>query len=289
MQLAPRMLAHRAVRRARRWRARGPARRLGESENPALRAVGLALSDAFFGEPGPEARRWYDRIEARRRDLLASDAPIAVVDYGAGSSTERRTASEMRAGKRFETTVADVCRASKPADWARFLASLVLRLRPRSCLELGTCVGISASYLAAALRMAGDGGRLVTLEGSPGTAKLAGETLAGLGLTEASVTVGPFHETYRPALAAARPVDFLFNDGHHDHDALLGYFEESLEFLADDAVVAFDDISWSPGMRRAWNRIERDERVAATVDLRSIGIAVLSRGAARGARISIPL
>ena len=42
---------------------------------------------------------------------------------------------------------------------------LVRELRPHSCLELGTGVGVSAGYQAAAMELNGVG-RLLTLDGS---------------------------------------------------------------------------------------------------------------------------
>ena len=79
-----------------------------------------------------------------------------------------------------------------------------------------------------------------------------------------------------PVLGEHAPIDFFFNDGHHDHDAVLEYFEKSLPFLASDAVMVFDDISWSDGMRQAWKEIVADPRIRFSLDLRSIGVVVIS-------------
>lgn len=168
------------------------------------------------------------------------------------------------------------------------LFRMIRHLRPVSCLELGTCVGISASYQASALKLNGSG-QLITLEGSPEIAKLARETLAQLELTNATVVTGPFYQTLPGALESAAPIDFLFNDGHHDHDALLAYFTQALPHLAKEAVIVFDDISWSSGMRQAWREIEDDSRVAATVDLGIIGIALISEDRSGTRHYTVPL
>ncbi len=147
-------------------------------------------------------------------------------------------------------------------------------LKPNSSVELGSLVGISASYQAAALQLNGKG-RLVTLEGSPESARIAAETLEQLGITTAKVIPGPFHQTLGKTLESARPVDYLFNDGHHDREAVLRYFHQSLPFLADHAVMLFDDITWSPGMMSAWIEIQKHPRVRTAISLRTIGIAVI--------------
>lgn len=276
-------LARTPLRVLRQVRARPPARRLAAHPDPAMQAIGRALVATLDGRLSPTEHEAARRIEARRTALLRSDQRIPKVDYGAGTAADRRTAAEMQGGVASVERVADVCRASKPAFWAAFLLALVRETGPTSCVELGTCVGISAAYQAAAL---GPGAALWTLEGSPEIARLARETLADF--PDARVVVGPFDETLASVLAEAAPVDLFFNDGHHDEHAVLRYFEAALPHLAPGAVVAFDDIGWSPGMRRAWNAIERHERVAGAIDLETMGIVVVGPGGP-GAVVRIPL
>lgn len=270
------------------WKARPGVREVALSDHPVVAAVGRALDGTLRGSHTEEEAQVIARIEARRAELLQSPGTISVLDYGAGRAGEQRSAEQMRQGVEVERPVRQIAGASKPAFWADTLFRLVRQLRPTSCLEMGTCVGISAAYQAAALRLNGSG-KLVTLEGSPAIARIAGETLAGLGLTDVTIVTGPFHQTLAGALADGAPVDFLFNDGHHDRDAVLAYFAESLPYLAPDAVVVFDDISWSDGMRDAWRQIESHPRVAATVDLRGIGIAVLGDAGPKRQQFTIPL
>jgi predicted O-methyltransferase YrrM len=194
----------------------------------------------------------------------------------------------MDEGVRSTVQVADIATASKPAFWALVLFKIIRKLSPRSCVELGSCVGISAAYQASALRLNGQG-TLVTLEGSPEIAAIARETLEGFDLGNASVVTGPFHRTLREVLERAGAVDFFFNDGHHDHDAVMRYFNEAMPHLADGAVMVFDDISWSAGMRRAWAEIEDDDRVAASIDLHTVGMALLRKDAAAKVKFRIPL
>lgn len=70
---------------------------------------------------------------------------------------------------------------------------MVRNLKPTSALELGSCVSISAAYQATAMKQNGIG-KLITLEGSPGTAQVAEETLSSIGLENASVVVGRLPE-----------------------------------------------------------------------------------------------
>lgn len=194
----------------------------------------------------------------------------------------------MNSGVHSTALVSRITAVSKPPFWATVLFKLVRKLEPVSCVELGSCVGISASYQASALKINGKG-LIVTLEGSDEIANLAKETFVSLGIENASVVTGPFHKTLDGVLEASRPIDFFFNDGHHDHDAVLNYFNQAMPYLSDAAVIVFDDISWSPGMRKAWTEIENDERVAASIDLGPIGIALVDKSMNTKERYMIPL
>lgn len=274
--------------RFRRYKTKSALTQLTSHESPKLKAIGDALYESLTHAISAEEQELITLIEQRRSFLLSSDKEIAVIDYGAGSSSSNRTKEEMEKGVQSTALVANICKASKPAFWATFLFKLIRKLEPSSCVELGSCVGISASYQASALKI-NEKGKLLTLEGSPEIAKIANETLESLNLQNASVVTGPFHETLKGVLESSKPIDFFFNDGHHDHDAVILYFNEALPNLSNEAVVVFDDISWSPGMRKAWIEIEDDKRVTASIDLQTIGIALVGNNLAAKEKFRIPL
>jgi predicted O-methyltransferase YrrM len=155
-------------------------------------------------------------------------------------------------------------------------------------VELGSCVGISASYITAALNINGKG-ELLSLEGSPEIAKIGKETLENLNLQRGSIIMGPFHETLKGVMKCSKPIDFFFNDGHHDHDAVIQYLNESLHNLSEEEIMVFDDISWSPGMRKSGAEIENDARVSTSIDLQTIGIALLGKNLTTKEKFRIPL
>ena len=102
-------------------------------------------------------------------------------------------------------------------------------------------------------------------------------TLAELGLSHrAAVRQGTFADTLGAAVGELAPLDWAFVDGHHAEEPTLAYTETILPALSSEAIVVFDDINWTPGMRRAWARIQADERFNMTVDLRSVGLAVVT-------------
>ena len=265
-----------------RVRARGLA-----AAGPVERLLGEALSGTLKNRTTPEEARAIASIESLRRRTLLSREELEVVDFGAGAQTDSLTQEEMRSGRKESRVIAEVCRsASKPRFWALFLFRMIRALRPVKCLELGTSLGFSASYQAAALQMNGSG-ELVSLEGDGSLAKIAAGNFIALGLDNARVVVGRFEDTLPAALEAMKPVDYVFIDGHHEEKATLNYFEILYPFLADGAVVVFDDISWTPGMKRAWNTIAADQRVSFCLDLHTIGVAVIGEEKAFRPRVDI--
>jgi predicted O-methyltransferase YrrM len=145
---------------------------------------------------------------------------------------------------------------------------------------MGTSVGISAAYQAAGLELNG-WGRLMTLEGAPEIAALARRNLSELGLERIEVREGRFQDILGDAAREHGPLEFVFVDGHHDGEATVGYFGQLKPQLAPGATVIFDDIDWSPGMRRAWREISADDSVAVSADLGEIGIVSIDAGTPR--------
>jgi len=272
----------------RKYKAMSALTQLTSHKYTKLKAVGDALHELLTNTISDDEKKWVALIEQRRSFLLNSDKQIVYIDYGAGSSSSNLEKEEMEKGVQSMTLVSNITKASKPPFWAAFLFKLIRKLEPASCVELGSCVGISAAYQAAALDLNGEGS-LLTLEGSPEIAEIANETLEGLSLQNVSIVTGPFHETLKGVLESAAPIDFFFNDGHHDHDAVIQYFNDALPYLSDDAIVVFDDISWSSGMRKAWAEIEEHQRVAASIKFRTIGIALVGNKVKAKERFRIPL
>ena len=220
----------------------------------------------------PAEQEWIERIEAIRERLAGSEERVSFVDYGAGTPDAGLSRDVMRAGRRRDMTIGEICRvASKRRAAATFLFRLVRLTRPRSCLELGTSVGISAAYQAAALHLNGVG-RLVTLEGAAAVAAIAAATLAELGLADVEIVTGRFEDTLAGVIEGASPFDYVFLDGHHDEEATIGYVRRLFPAVTAGGLLVLDDIRWSEGMQRAWHTVQGEPQVAGSVDLGDMGV-----------------
>ncbi|MTV26356.1 class I SAM-dependent methyltransferase [Nitriliruptoraceae bacterium ZYF776] len=202
----------------------------------------------------PAARRWADRIETERARLAASRDEIA-------------------GGRGTVATVGEVTRrASAPRHQGLVLHALARHLTATAVLELGTCVGISGAYLAAALDPAR--ARLRSLEGHADRARVAADTWDRLGLHHAEVTAGRFHRTLDDALADG-PYDLVHVDGDHDGEATLDHVRRIAAASRPGALLVLDDIDWSAGMRRAWQQLRTEFAGSATSDLGRVGCLLL--------------
>jgi predicted O-methyltransferase YrrM len=256
--------------------------RITESISHSVRA---ALKRALT----PEEKRWIDRIEFLRTEINASTKYLTRTDYGAGSPDSNWTQDKMRAGVEVADTLGHISQvSSKSSFWCCLLFKLIRTVHPTSCIEMGTNVGISAAYQAAALRLNGHG-TLATIEGAAPLADIAKSNFQQLGLDTVEVVVGRFQDALPDLLKNRGPVDYVFVDGHHDEQATMAYFEQIFPFLAEAALVVFDDITWSEGMKRAWNTIAYDKRVSVAVDLGPVGLCVIDNSIAGRRYFSIPV
>lgn len=245
--------------------------------DPEARRLLAVLARTLRDDFTAEERGWFARAEALRTALSLSTEPVQLIDYGAGSPDSTRTAEEMRRGVAFSATVGEICRrASKSPFWTRLLFALVRDYQPRNGIELGTCLGVSAAYQGAALALGPQPASLVTMEGAAELAVRAQRNLDELGLGSfVRVVTGRFDQTLPPLLTDPRHIDYAFIDGHHDGQATIDYFSALKPRLAPGAVLVFDDIAWSPGMKRAWQTICADSCFAVTLDLHTVGIGVI--------------
>jgi len=253
--------------------ARRRTRRRLAGHGPAATAIAGALEALSNGPVSP----WFEKIEARRRELAGREDSIP--RWGRPWLPNREDlVPESDPRTEEPIPVATAVAASKGAEWCRVLFELARRLRPRYVVEMGTNVGISGSYLAAGLEEAG-AGALVTLEGSPHKAAIAREGFEVLGLSgRVEVVVGDFGDTVDGVLARLGDgIDLAFIDGFHQREATLAYHEGFVR-VAERAVLAYDDIRWSSGMAEAWRRIRSDDRVATSVDAQTLGFVEIPRG-----------
>ena len=243
--------------------------------DPNLEIVRNAIISIIKNRLSDDELLWIKKIENLRNDLNASTTEIEFIDYGAGSSDIELTTNEMYEGRSSTEVISNLYRVSIPPKWGLLMLKIIKNFKPTVLLELGTCLGISSSYQASALEM-NKKGYLTTIEGDPTLASRAKENFEKLGLKRVFSEIGRFQDVLERILNNLKQVNFAFIDGHHDEHATLNYFRIILPYLSENAILIFDDIEWSSGMKRAWNALKKDQHIKFTINLFDMGICVIS-------------
>ncbi|MEJ2086669.1 MAG: class I SAM-dependent methyltransferase [Acidobacteriota bacterium] len=252
---------------------------------PVLAALAATLR---FRMSAPE-RTWIRRIEALRRQLLASDRIIERRFFGLPAEGSPEPAGLLQEGVVVSEPIATTCRrASRQYFWCLFLFRLVRELEPTIAIELGTSLGISAAYQGSALEL-NQQGRLMTLEGDATLAKLSAGHLAELGLTRALVVPGLFEATLERVLEDNRPIDFSFVDAGKRYGDMNRALATLKPYLVPGAVVVIDDIHWSAELAASWHTVRHDPAVQTSIDLEAMGVLIIDPGAEDSTHIELPI
>jgi predicted O-methyltransferase YrrM len=211
------------------------------------------------------AKNDYSDIEKLRLSLLKDDRWIHITDLGAGSILNKNTKKQVRVLAK---------NALKSASLAQLIYRLAANIKPRTIIELGTCLGITTAYLAKAAPEA----KVITIEGCPETAALARENLDTLHVQNTELLTGNFDDLLPNILNNIEALDFVYVDGNHRKDATLNYFEWCLPKLSQNSIMIFDDIYWSKGMKEAWAQIKAHPEVSVSIDLFWIGLVFVRKG-----------
>ena len=216
----------------------------------------------FVQEVLEDDRMYYafPSITARRKALLDDNTRLPITnDYGAGSlvnQARQRKVSEL------------VRTAGISPRLGKLLFRLVRWWQPSNMLELGTSLGLSAMYQAAAAPSV----PFHTVEGNPATARFAERQLQLTGLPHVYLHHQSFSTFLTQWFAQHPRLDYLFLDGDHTLEGTLQYLHQSLPYMHDRTLVVLADIHWSAEMEQAWEAARTLEGVTVSIDLFEVGL-----------------
>lgn len=206
-------------------------------------------------------------FEELRQGALQDDRTVRVTDLGAGSK-------RMKGNERKIAVIARNAIASERQ--CRVLSKLAAHMRSKNILELGTSLGITSLYLSRSTEDA----QVHTIEGCQEIARIARNNFERMHADNIQLNQGAFIERVPHVLKAMDKLDLLLIDGHHAERPTLEYFELCLPKMHVNSVAVIDDIHWSRGMERAWERIKLHPRSVVTVDLYRFGLVFFREGQA---------
>ena len=207
-------------------------------------------------------------LERRREMLLACPDTLDVVDFGSSGSKE---------GTHVRRRVCDIARTHlERPEVAQAMFRLVNFIdeeekKPLEILELGTSLGVTTSYLAAA----NSRNHVVTLEGSEAVLQIAQNVWRALKLENIEWHQGNIDDTLY--IHARERLDVAYVDANHTYEATMRYLDFLLPRMNEKGVVVLDDIHYSKEMERAWKELKADERVTTSMDLYHIGLLFVDK------------
>ena len=206
----------------------------------------------------------YKNLSETRSQLSVDETILTITDFGAGSrvfnGNERRVKDIVKHGISNE-------------KYARLLFRLVNHFKPATIVELGTSIGLTTMYLAAANKKS----KVYTLEGSKEIAEFAKQQFAKNKHENIELVDGDFKDTFPALLNKLESVDFAYIDGNHTKEATINYFNQLLPKCNEHSILIFDDINWSDGMQEAWRYIKIHKQVKLSIDLFFVGIVLFRK------------
>lgn len=213
-------------------------------------------------------KEFHELNHLRKKFERRSDK-IEIMDFGAAAGNKDYLVRIKRVG--------DIARQSGHSKkQLELLFRLARYFQPETILEFGTSVGVSSAYLAKGYPPA----RMITMEGSMGLTTIANKTFEKHNLS-IEVEVGEFGAILHKIIKNTQRLDMVFFDGNHRKKPTLEYFNKCMQRVHENSVFMFDDIHWSRGMSKAWEKIKNDKRVSLTIDLYWIGLVFFRKGVAK--------
>jgi len=187
--------------------------------------------------------------------------------------------------KNYAADVAEHFRiSSSTGNKGRFLATVVRFMRPKTCLELGTCYGMSAVIIISMLRAIGDFESFDTIDGIEPMCSLSKETLTNQFGELVTCNKGLIQKELPKILKSRDHIDFVFHDAGHSREDYINDFNMMEPHLSSGAVIILDDLQWNnphfsvnpPQTYEGWKEIIKHKRVKRAVEINnSIGLILI--------------
>lgn len=204
----------------------------------------------------------FSEIEQLRERLLRDDCKLLVKDPGAGShkfsSPERK--------------ISDIIRYSTSTRKYSLLYQYFCSLTPaQTVLELGTCLGVNACYLAEVTQ-----GKLFTFEGADSLITQAQKNIQPY--QKIHLIPGNLSETLPSFLKENHRIDFAFLDANHTYGHTMSYIGQLMDCSHEETILVIGDIHWSKEMNRAWQEIIQSELIRLSMDFYECGVVFFKEG-----------
>jgi predicted O-methyltransferase YrrM len=194
-----------------------------------------------------------------KKSLKVNKNKLLIRDFGAGSK-------KMGLERKISSIYANV---SSKGVYANLLYQLNKHYQFERCLEFGTSLGIGTLNLA----LGSEKSEIISIEACENTLNFTRTEFEKMGIKNVQFQRNTFYDFILSLKKGeTKKFDLIFIDGHHDGEALLFYLKELEPYSHPETLFVLDDIRWSDGMFKAWNKIIKNENFHLTMDLFRMGI-----------------
>lgn len=201
----------------------------------------------------------YALVDRYKNQLKKNKQLIEVIDYGAPSKYSNQ--NKILVHKMASNTAIH-------NKYGKLLFRMVKYYQPKTIIEIGTGLGISTAYMAAANQHED----FFTLEGNPSLLEINTHNFKNFKFNNVNFLLGNFNKILPEILASIQNIDFAFIDGNHQKEATIRYYNLLKSKCNNNSILIFDDIRWSDEMYEAWQEIIQDNDVTLSLDLFRMGI-----------------
>ena len=163
-----------------------------------------------------------------------------------------------------ETTIAELAKQSLPDKYNQLLFRIIAYFKPKSILEIGSSLGISTAYLAAA----NENNQVDGVESNELVAIISKQNFRELSLQNVSI------ETLLDTLLTEAKRDKKTYDLIFVNDISEGISDIYLKIsslLNEDTIVVFRDINSSSAINKSWTKIKHQATITISIELFGMG------------------
>lgn len=205
---------------------------------------------------------FFDEANNIRRKIETSNQKIKYKNIGSPSMHF----------KDKEVSVKEILKtAVTPKELSEIYFRIIVFLKCRNILELGTSLGVNTMYLAHATK-----GKVISIEGQKALFDFASQLFNQHQIKNVEL-INKYFDDILPELVSQNTFDFVLIDGNHTYKATLKYFELLKNKMSDKSVMIIDDIYWNKEMTDAWERIIQSNEISASIDLFRCGILIFNK------------
>lgn len=201
----------------------------------------------------------FDELNKIRTHLLKNKVEIEIEDFGAGSKKLKKKSRKIN----------DIAKKGiSTAHQSEILYKLINFLNSKTCIELGTSLGLNTLYLA----KVNSNATIITIEACEQLYLFASNLAFKNKFKNIQFIHSKFDVAFPKILNEIKELDFLYVDGNHTYQSTLNYFYMALLKKNDSTVIVFDDIYWNKEMTEAWKEIKNHSSVSLSIDTFYFGI-----------------